>query len=94
MNAVRGMLLPIAAETRLRVAVSVTFDVHPDFDLADLWPLGLVIRGAAPATVDQPGPARTSSGGRRRTIGWLLVFCSTTNAIVPQMAGTHSEIAW
>lgn len=45
--------------------------------------LGESLRGR-PATVDQ----------RRRTIGCLLVFCSRMNAIVPQMAGTHSEIAW
>lgn len=43
---------------------------------------------------DQSGSARNSSGGLRRTIGCLLVFCSTMNAIVPQRAGTHSEIAW
>ena len=47
-----------------------------------------------PATVDQPGPARSSSGGLRSMIGSCLVLCSKANAIVPQIAGTHSEIAW
>lgn len=43
--------------------------------------------------VDQWGLACSSSGGLRMTIGCLLVFCTTMNAIVPHTAGTQSEIA-
>jgi AAA ATPase domain len=51
-------------------------------------------RTSAPASVDQSDRGRSSSVGLRRTIGCFLVFCSTTNAIVPHTAGTQSEIAW
>ena len=61
---------------------------------AALGGTGFVNAGAGFANVDQRRSTRSSSGGLRRTIGCLLVFCSTMNAIVPQTAGTHSEIAW
>ncbi len=54
----------------------------------------VIFRPTSAATGDQWDRGRSSSGGLRRTIGCFLVFCNTMNAIVPQTAGTHSEMAW